>query len=158
MAHSIDLRSLLAARFQGRPVTIIPYHSTQSLRLPFFETRVPAGFPSPAEDYLDRGLDLNELIVKHPAATFFVRVEGESMIGAGIHPGDTLVVDRAEQPTHGRIVVAAIDGDFTVKRISKIDGKLLLVSENPDLPPLHIAPEAGFEVWGVVTYVIHRIR
>jgi DNA polymerase V len=158
MGHSIDLRSLLAARFHGRPVIIIPYHTTQSLRLPFFETRVPAGFPSPAEDYLDRGLDLNELVVKHPAATFFVRVEGESMIGAGIHPGDTLVVDRAEQAAHGRIVVAVIDGDFTVKRIRKIDGKLLLASENSDLPPLHIAPEAGFEVWGVVTYVIHRIR
>ena len=102
-------------------------------------------------------MDLNDLIVRHPAATFFVRVAGESMIGAGIHSGDILVVDRAEEPVDNKIVVAVINGEFTVKRIRKVRGKLWLEAENPTLAALPITSEMQFEVWGVVTYVLHQV-
>jgi len=126
-------------------------------KIPFYATAVPAGFPSPADDYLDQRLDLNELVIRHPAATFFVKVEGTSMVGAGIHPGDTLVVDRAVQPVGERVVVAVVDGEFTVKRIRKKGDRLFLLSENPGHPPFEVSPQADFEVWGVVTYVVHRV-
>lgn len=158
MAHSTDSRAPLVGRLRERAAAVVPFRATRALRIPLFASRVPAGFPWPAEDYLDKSLDLNELVVRHPAATFFVRVEGESMTGAGIHSGDTLVVDRAEEAADGRIVVAAIDGEFTVKRIRRANGRLLLAPENPDLPPLEVSPESRFEVWGVVTYVIRRVR
>ena len=109
----------------GVEVTIVPYQASKALLLPLFES-VSAGFPSPAEDYIDCALDLNDLVVQHPAATFFVRVKGHSMIDAGIESGDVLVVDRALDPGTDSIVVAAIDGDFTVKRISLSEGKLYL--------------------------------
>ena len=158
MAHSTDLQPLFVGCSRERAATILRFRADRVLRIPLFAWRVPAGFPWPAEDYMDKSLDLNELVIRHPAATFFVRVEGESMIGAGIHPGDTLVVDRAEEAADGRIVVAAIDGEFTVKRIRRADGRLLLVAENPDLPPLEVSAESRFEVWGVVTYVVRRVR
>ena len=137
---------------------IAPYVAQEHPTVPFFISRVPAGFPSPAADYFDDGLDLNDLVVRHPAATFFVRVEGESMLGAGIHPGDMLVVDRAEVPADQSVVVAVLNGDFTVKRIYQKDGTLSLVSENERMPPIRLSEEMDFEVWGVVTYVIHQVR
>ncbi|MGB1890940.1 MAG: LexA family protein [Candidatus Latescibacterota bacterium] len=139
-------------------VQIVPYAAQEHAAIPFFIARVPAGFPSPAADYLDDGLDLNNLVIRHPAATFFVRVEGESMLGAGIHPGDTLVVDRAEVPADRSVVVAVLNGEFTVKRISQEDGTLSLVSENERMPPIRLSEEMDFEVWGVVTYVIHQVQ
>lgn len=132
-------------------------HFSSCLKIPFYATAVPAGFPSPADDYLDKRLDLNELVIRHPAATFFVKVEGTSMVGAGIHPGDTLVVDRAVQPAGERVVVAVVDGEFTVKRIRKRGARLFLLSENPAVAPLEVPPQADFQVWGVVTYVVHRV-
>jgi DNA polymerase V len=141
------------------PISILaPRRPPASMPLPFFESTVPAGVPSPAGDYLDQELDLNELVIRHPAATFFVRVEGESMIGAGIHPGDTLVVDRAEEPADNKIVVAMIDGRFAVKRLRRRGSRLYLASENAALPPLPITEGMTFEVWGVVTYVVHRVQ
>lgn len=125
--------------------------------LPLFATQVKAGFPSPADDFLEQPLDLNEHLIQHPAATFFVRVDGDSMIGAGIHPGDILIVDRSLEPLSGRIVIAVIDGAFTVKRI-RIDtpGVVFLEPENPDFLPIRIESGSDFQVWGVVTYVIHK--
>lgn len=122
----------------------------------FFEGGLAAGFPSPADDYLERSLDLHELLVEHPAATFFVRVEGESMKGAGMQSGDILVVDRSLTPQNGKIVVALIHGEFTVKRL-KIEGeKIYLTPENPRYPTIEVPPESDFQIWGVVTYTISR--
>ena len=125
---------------------------------PLFVEQVAAGFPSPAEDYIDRNLDLNELLIRHPAATFFVRASGDSMIGAGIHSGDILVVDRAVEPTSGRIIIAVVNGEMTVKRIRRQDGKLSLCAENDEYAPIQVGRDMDFEIWGVVTYVIHKAQ
>jgi DNA polymerase V len=125
--------------------------------MPLFSSRVAAGFPSPADDYIDRGLDLNEFLVKHPSATFFVKVAGDSMTGAGIRSGDILVVDRSLEASDGSIVIAVLDGELTVKRL-KVDGKsLLLVPEHGGYPPIRVTAEMQFEVWGVVIHVIHTL-
>lgn len=126
--------------------------------LPLFTTAIAAGFPSPADDYVEMHLDLNEHIVKHPAATFFVRVDGESMRDAGIFSGDLLVVDRSLTPSHGKIVVAVVDGEFTVKRILIKEGQIFLAPENPAYKPLKVNQDSQFQVWGVVTYVIHKAQ
>ncbi|MFC1811015.1 LexA family protein [Patescibacteria group bacterium] len=118
---------------------------------------VAAGFPSPADDFLEDKLDLNEKLIRHPAATFFVRVAGNSMIKAGIHSGDLLIVDRSLEPKSGNVVVAVIDGEFTVKRISKKGDQLFLVPENPRFKPIQITNDSNFQVWGVVTNVIHTV-
>lgn len=133
-----------------------PLAARTALPLPLYLAPVSAGFPSPAEDYLDQALDLNELCIAHPAATFYVRASGDSMRDAGIHSGDILVVDRALEAKHGRIVIAAVDGELTVKRLRQLDGRLFLAPENPAYTPLEILPESSFEIWGVVTFVIHR--
>ena len=136
------------------------YRLEPGARLPFplFIARIPAGGPSPADDYIDRVLDLNELLIQHPAATFFVRVSGDSMIGAGIHPGDILIVDRAEEAADGSIIIAALDGELTVKRIRRERDRIMLVPENPGYAPLRVTPETQFQVWGVVMHVIHTVR
>lgn len=126
--------------------------------LPAFGSTVQAGFPSPADDYIERQLDLNELMVQHPAATFFVRVEGESMRDAGIHTGDILVVDRSVEAKNGKIVVAVVNGEFTVKRFTTDATGAYLVPENPDFPKLKIDENSEFQIWGVVMYVIHRAQ
>ncbi len=125
--------------------------------IPLFTTSVEAGFPSPAEDYIEGQLDLNEHLIRHPAATFFVRVSGDSMIGAGIHPGDILIVDRSLKPENNRVVIAVVDGELTVKRMRFIDDGILLVPENSAHKPIRICGEMQFEVWGVVTSVIHSL-
>jgi DNA polymerase V len=125
--------------------------------LPLYVTPVSAGFPSPAEDYIEGKLDLNKHLIKHPAATFFVRVTGDSMIDAGIHENDILIVDRALEPADGSIVIAVVEGELTVKRIKKTRDKLFLVPENKQYVPLQIHAETNFEVWGVVTNVIHSL-
>jgi len=127
----------------------------KGLELPLFCSPVKAGFPSDAEDYIEQKLDLNQFLIKHPAATFFVRVDGDSMKGAGINDHDLLIVDRALSPKSGQIVVAVLNGEFTVKRV-KIEGeKLLLIPENPHFPLMEITEETDFQIWGVVTYSIH---
>ena len=131
--------------------------SDKKIRLVLYSARVPAGFPSPATDYIDRKLDLNEHLVRHPAATFFVRVEGSSMIEAGIHSGDLLIVDRALEPTDRRIVIAVINGGMTVKRIRKLNGRLYLMPENKNFQPIEVSEESDFQIWGVVTSVIHTV-
>lgn len=128
------------------------------LPIPAFLAGVQAGFPSPADDYIEKQLDLNELVVQHPISTFFVRVEGDSMRDAGILSGDILVVDRSLEPSNGKIVVAIIDGEFTVKRIQITPKGISLVPENVSFDTIEVSPEADFQVWGVVTYVIHKTR
>lgn len=126
------------------------------MKLPFFAVPVRAGFPSPADDFLEQNLDLNEHLIQHPAATFFVRVDGDSMRGAGIHKDDILIVDRALEPCNGKIIIAVVNGEFTVKRIRLQGNRLFLEPENPQYQPLEVLPETDFRVWGVVTYVIHK--
>lgn len=125
--------------------------------LPLFQATISAGFPSPADDYIDKSLDINELLIKHPAATFFVKVSGDSMVKAGIQSGDLLVVDRSLEPTDKKIVIAVINGELTVKRIRKMKGELFLVPENENYPSIEISEFADFEIWGVVTAVIHWV-
>ena len=124
---------------------------------PFFLARVSAGFPSPADDYVESALDLNAYLVRNPAATFMVRVGGDSMAGAGIGDGDLLVVDRSEEAVHGKIVVAVLDGELTVKRLQIRKNVRLLVPENPKYKPLRIEPGQELQIWGVVTGVIKRV-
>lgn len=139
------------------------FHSVYSFRpggwleLPLLLASIPAGFPSPADDYIDRTLDLNEFLVRHPAATFFVRVVGDSMTGAGIHSGDLLIVDRALTPENNRIVIAVLDGELTVKRLRREGGRVFLFPENGDFIPIEVTPEMRFEIWGVVAHVIHPL-
>ncbi len=125
--------------------------------IPLYESRVAAGFPSPASEYEEGRIDLNTLLIRHPAATFLVRVQGESMIGAGIHPGDLLVVDRSLQAHHGLVIVAVVDGELTVKRLLKEKGQIILMPENPSFPPMPILENQDLMIWGVVTNVIHNL-
>jgi len=128
-------------------------------QLPLYGSKVTAGFPSPAEDYIAETLNLNDHLVKHPAATFLVRATGTSMINAGIHENDILVVDRSVTPQHGKIVIAAIDGQLTVKRLQKqMDGKFVLMPENPDYSPIEVKDGSEVFIWGVVTYIIHNAQ
>lgn len=138
--------------------TTIPCQSRKRIPLPLFSSTVKAGFPSPADDFIEHQLDLNELIIQHPAATFFVRANGNSMLGAGIRSGDILVVDRSLTASNGKIVIALLNGEFTVKRL-QVDPKgkgITLHSENEVYSPIEVPDESDFQVWGVVTYVIHR--
>ena len=118
---------------------------------------VPAGFPSPAEEYLERRLDLNEHLVARPEATYFVRVSGDSMIGAGIHHGDLLVVDRSLEPRPGNVVIALVDGEFTVKRLRKTPLGLELAPENSEYAAIPVTEETDFQIWGVVLHVVHKV-
>ena len=122
-----------------------------------YSCKISAGFPSPADDHLERNLDLNSHLVKHPAATFFVRVTGDSMIGAGINDNDILIVDRSLKPSHGKIVIAVVDGNMTVKRLYKESGKLILMPENTLYKPIEIKEDMNIEIWGVVVTAIHSV-
>ena len=126
--------------------------------LPFFKGGVRAGFPSPADDYLEGSICLQDLLVEHPAATFLVRIEGDSMKDAGILDGDIAVVDRALAPSHGKIVVAVVDGDFTIKRLAYRQGRCFLESANPGFPAIEVTEDTSNAVWGVVAHVIHRLK
>lgn len=125
--------------------------------LPLFLESVSAGFPSPADDYIDQKLDLNDALIRNPAATFFVRVSGDSMIKSGIHSDDILVVDRSLNAKSGSVVIAVIDGELLVKRLLMENGKVFLIPENNDYQTIEIKDEMAFEIWGVVTTVIHSL-
>lgn len=140
-----------------QPGPFTPDGAATPQAFPLFASRVPAGFPSPAEDYVDQRLDLNDHLVHHPAATFFVRVQGDSMEGAAIHNGDLLVVDRALEPVHGRIVIAAVNGELTVKRLLFRDDGAWLHPENPAYTPMKISEGLDCVIWGVVRHVIHSV-
>lgn len=129
----------------------------EPMALPYYSSTVRAGFPSPADDYIERKLDLNTHLIHHPAATFFVKASGDSMQNAGIYSGDILIVDRSLEATHGKIVIAAIDGELTVKRLCREHGRIQLMAENPAYAPIQITQEQDLIIWGVVTHVIHTV-
>ncbi len=129
-----------------------------SVRLPFFGCAVSCGFPSPADDYIEKKLDLNEYLIDKPSATFFVRVAGDSMIGVGIHPDDLLIVDRSKEPRNKSIVLAIVNGEFTVKRYICRNSKITLKAENPAYQDIVIVEGMQFEVVGVCTNVIHSLK
>ena len=125
--------------------------------VPMYSNKVAAGFPSPADDYLEDKIDLNQYLVKHPAATFLVRASGESMINAGIFPNDILVVDRSLKAEEGKVVIAVVDNELTVKRYRKRGKSIVLEPENEAYDPIIIFEESEAFVWGVVTNVIHNL-
>lgn len=127
------------------------------LAIPLFSEKVCAGFPSPAQDYIEQALDLNSLCIQHPNATFFVRVSGDSMIEAGIYQNDILVVDRALTPTHGSIVIACIGGEFTVKEL-QLKPTTRLLPRNSAYLPIIIKEEDSLEIFGVVTHSVRHLN
>ena len=135
----------------------LPDMSTK-LELPLQNCSVPAGFPSPAEDYVEHKLDLNSYLVTHPAATFFVRASGNSMTGANIHDGDLLIVDRSIEAAHNDIVIAVVLGEITVKRLHYLRGEIALVPENESYQTIFINEHSDLHIWGVVTNAIHCVR
>jgi DNA polymerase V len=142
--RSFDTDKLIFYKILESPAGYIPFYPS-----------VQAGFPSPADDYMEEKLDLNRFLVKNPSATFYVKVEGVSMVGAGIYPKDILIVDRSLQAKNNDIIIALVNGEFTVKRLNILADKVWLVAENPNYKPLDVS-ETAFQVWGIVTYVIHN--
>ena len=137
---------------------LLPMQPRASRRLlPLAGERIAAGFPSPADDYVEVGIDLNEQLIRHPTSTFFLRVSGQSMIDAGIHDGDLLVVDRSLEPRPGRVVVAVLDGAFTLKRLAHHRGRLRLEAANPNYPALELHRCGEVQIWGVAIHVIHPL-
>ncbi|HOH46382.1 MAG TPA: translesion error-prone DNA polymerase V autoproteolytic subunit [Candidatus Cloacimonadota bacterium] len=129
---------------------------TKVLR-PLIGTSIPAGFPSPATDYIEGVLDLNVYLIQHKPSTYFVKAAGFSMINAGIFPDDLLVVDKALEATHKKVIIAILNGEFTVKRLHITDEGYWLVPENDEFEPVQIYASDDFQIWGVVTYVIHKL-
>jgi DNA polymerase V len=125
--------------------------------VPLYLCRVSAGFPSPASDYVERDIDLNEWLIRNKLATYVVRVEGDSMTGE-IHPEDRLIVDRSLEPRHRDVVVACVDGEMLVKRLIIEEGRHFLVAENPVYPAIELNGDREMIIWGVVTHSIHRLR
>ncbi|MFK7934663.1 MAG: LexA family protein [Saprospiraceae bacterium] len=138
----------------GTLVPVLPMQRLK-LRLQFYDS-VSAGFPSPADDFIEQRLDLNQYLITSPSSTFFVRVEGFSMQNAGIYEGDILIVDRSRNLKNKDVIVAYIDGDFTVKRYIEHQGRHFLKPENPAYAVMEIQKDIPFQVWGVVTHVIHQ--
>lgn len=127
------------------------------VEIPLIGNTISCGFPSPADEYLERNLDLNEHLISKPAATFFIRAKGDSMIGAGIHENDLLIIDRAITAQNNHVVVAVLNGEFTLKRLRKLDGKIFLFPENPKYSPIEIKEGMEFEIWGVAIHCIHKL-
>src|SRR6478752_1926086 len=126
---------------RGHEGTPLPVQARLHLKVPLVGATAPAGFPSPADDYLDRPLDFNELLIENPDATFAVRLASDSMTGAGLFPGDIAVIDRSVTPTSGCIVLALLDGEFTIKRYRPRDGKIVLQAENPAFPDIEVTAD-----------------
>lgn len=130
---------------------------SEELRLPLVDAYISAGFPSPADDYLEAKLDLNKLLIRNPSSTFFARVRGTSMQDVGIHDGDILIIDKSLTPSHNSVLICFIDGEFTVKKIQKKNGDMYLMPQNKDFAPIKVDKESDFRLWGVVTYCIHKL-
>lgn len=124
--------------------------------LPMFSDLVPCGFPSPAADYVEQRIDLNELLIHHPSATYFVKASGDSMIEAGISEGDLLVVDSSRTAQHGDIVIAAVDGEFTVKRL-QLRPTIQLIPMNSAYQPIRVTSEDTLDIFGVVTFIVKAV-
>lgn len=138
--------------FTGLPQPAIPQQAWPMLAKP-----VPAGFPSPADDYAEERIDLNQHLINQPEATFLVRVEGNSMVGFGIHHGDTLVVDRSAEPRDRSIVIAVVDGEFTVKQLCRLPIGYLLRAGNPPHQDILVEEQQQLSVWGVVRWSLHPL-
>jgi len=142
-----------------------PYESLELFRidqgsilsLPYVENGIQAGFPSPADDFLDISIDLNAILVQHPSATFYARVKGDSMIGDGIAEGDLLIVDRSLETQDGKIAICCLNGEFTVKRLKKQANCCWLISSNDAYPPIQVHQDDEFLVWGMVVHVIKSL-
>jgi len=156
-----EVKQWLAELQQGHPDSVLVnanngVNDSSPMLIPIYGHKVAAGFPSPADDYVEGRLDLNEHLIPHKEASFFLRVSGDSMINAGIQSGDLLVVDRSVEPRNGKIVIAAVDGELTVKRLAIKRGKSWLMPENDAFSPIEIREEQDMVIWGVVTSVIHQ--
>jgi DNA polymerase V len=143
----IELHVTSVSRLEAKEQTTVP----------LYLCRVSAGFPSPASDYVERDIDLNEWLIRNKLATYVVRVEGDSMTGE-IHPEDRLIVDRSLEPRHRDVVIACIDGEMLVKRLVIEEGRYFLVAENPEYPAIELNGDREMIIWGVVTHSIHRLR
>lgn len=141
---------------QNTTIEISPAETGVNLPLPYADHGIQAGFPSPAQDYITEAIDLNMEVVKHPAATFYGRVNGDSMINEGIEDGDLIVIDRAIDPSDGDLAVCCVEGDFTLKRIKIEPDRVWLIPANETFDPIMITNETRFIIWGVVTFVIKR--
>lgn len=152
------LSSALEAADKSKECIFIigPASPLRVIHIPYFEALVRAGFPSPAEGYQEERIDLNELVVKNPLSTFFVRVQGNSMIGSRIFDGSLLVVDRSAEVKENSNCLCFLNGEFTVKKIKRVGGKLYLTGNNPQSPmkPIEVPEGSDFAVWGVVTKVV----
>lgn len=138
---------------------VLAFVAAKGHKVPLYSCAVAAGLPTSSDDHVEDHLDLNELLVKNPTTTFLVRANGESMLGAGIQSGDMLVVDNSIAPTAGKIVIAAVDGQLTVKRLQKnANGAVYLMPENDRFSPIELTAEQAVHIWGVVTNVIHAVR
>jgi len=139
----------------------LSFHSFKQLNLDeikLAEPLVPAGFPSPADDFIEMEINIQDYIVKNKEATFCVKVEGTSMTKAGINTGDIMIVDRSLNPKHNDIVLAVIDGEFTVKRLAVNDKSIYLMPENDSFSPIQINESMDFQIWGIITHIIHKAR
>lgn len=136
---------------------VLRFVKNKGYQLPLYGSKVAAGIPSFADDHVEAQIDLNEYLVKNPSNTFLVRVTGQSMIDAGIHENDILVVDRSINPTDGRIVIAALNGNLTVKKFHKKNHQLFLLPENKNFKAIEIKEDHDIYIWGVVTNVIHAV-
>lgn len=145
---------------EAKQLVIYSVDTSTDLQLPYMIGGVSAGFPSPAEDFLEETIDLNKEVIKNPTSTFYAKVKGVSMIDAGIYPEDILVIDKSLNVEHEDIVVSYIDGEFVLKRINvdKATGKVFLMPENHFYQPIEITEENHFLVWGVVTYIFKKAR
>lgn len=139
------------------PLEIFTVSTNTKLDLPLIDTGISAGFPSPADDFLDTSIDLNKALIKNKDATFYGRVKGDSMMGAGIHDGDLLIIDKSIEPKDGKIAVCFIDGDFTVKRIQMTKDIIWLIAENKNYKPIKVTKDNDFLIWGIVTNVIKSV-
>jgi len=138
-------------------LTIFTPKETNSLGAILVETGISAGFPSPADDFKEERLSLDDELIKNKEATFFARVSGQSMIGAGLNDNDLLIIDRSLEPTHNKIAVCFLDGEFTVKRLKVTKKGVWLLPENLDYKPIEISEENNFVIWGIVTNVIKKV-
>ncbi|MCO6494500.1 MAG: translesion error-prone DNA polymerase V autoproteolytic subunit [Bacteroidetes bacterium] len=141
----------------GNMIDIFSADTETELKLPFVDSGISAGFPSPALDFIDVSIDLNRHLIKHPSATFYGRVKGDSLKNAGISNGDLLVIDRSLEPKNGKIAVCFIDGEFTAKRIQIAKDEIWLIPENEAYKPIRVTEENNFLVWGIVTHVIKDV-
>jgi len=154
----IEIKKYIKSRYQtGNTDTLmLPHLSPEKSHLNLFDYKVPAGFPSPADDHIEKALDLNEYLVTKKETTFFVKIKGDSMIDASIHDGDIVIVDRSKQAKIGNIVLASVDGEFTIKILAKHLSQPRLLPANEKFQPIIVNESMQFEIWGVITGAVRK--